>query len=78
MFRIPIYGEVNGRGIKVNIGDRYLLTTIDKVYEGTITECDGSSFLIKTVDGGFHIDFDDIEGIERIVRYDILEEVLRW
>lgn len=76
MFRIPIFGEVNGRRVKINIGDRYILTTINNSYEGTITDCDGTSFLIKTVDGGFRVDFNDIENVERAVRYDVLEEVL--
>lgn len=77
MFRIPIYGEINGKEVKVNIGDRYIISTLKNKYEGRITKCVEDSFLIKTVEGGIYINFDDIEDIERIVKYDIFEEVLR-
>lgn len=66
MFNIPIWGEIDGRTIKVFFGRRYRISTNDNVFEGTITDCDNKSFLIKTVDGGFGVDFELINNIEEI------------
>lgn len=66
MFNIPIHGEVNGKNIDIFLGRRYKIETDSGDFGGTITKCENDSFLIKTVDGGFFIDFDLINNIEEI------------
>lgn len=66
MFKVPIWGEIDGRPIKIFLGRRYAITTNHDVFEGTITECENERFLIKTSDGGFKIDFELITDIKEI------------
>lgn len=66
MFKIPIYGEIDGKPIKVIMGSRYRIYTDNKEFEGTVVRCANDSFLIKTVDGGFFIDFALINDIKEI------------
>lgn len=66
MFTIPIYGEIDGKTVKVILGNRYRIITNEKELEGTITELKNNSFLIKTVKGGFTVDFKLIINIEEI------------
>lgn len=66
MFTIPIYGEIDGKTVKVILGNRYKITTNEKEFEGTITELKNNSFLIKTIEGGFTVDFKLIDKIEEI------------
>lgn len=66
MFRIPIYGEIDGKNIRVLLGKRYKISTNDNVFEGTIAKMINNSFLIKTVNGGFWVDFDLINDIEEL------------
>lgn len=66
MFKIPIWGEIDSRTVKVVLGRRYKISTSNKVFNGTITECKNESFLIKTVEGGFTISFELINDIEEI------------
>lgn len=66
MFTIPIYGEIDGKTVKVILGNRYRITTNEKEFEGTVTELKDNSFLVKTVKGGFIVDFKLINKIEEI------------
>lgn len=66
MFKIPIWGEINNKTIKIIIGKRYIIHTDCNIFEGTILECKNESFLIKTVDGGIAIDFGSITDINEI------------
>ena len=66
MFRVSIMGEIDGKSIKVFLGRRYKIYTSNNVFEGTITECKNESFLIKTVEGGFVIDFELISDIKEM------------
>lgn len=66
MFTIPIYGEIDGKTVKVILGNRYRITTNEKEFEGTVTELKDNGFLVKTVKGGFIVDFKLINKIEEI------------
>lgn len=66
MFVKTIWGEIDGRTIKIILGRRYRITTSKKTYEGTITKCDDYSFSIKTVDGGFLISFELVDDIDEL------------
>ena len=66
MFKVPIRGEINEKPINVFLGRRYKITTTNKTFEGTVTKCENESFLIKTINGGFVVDFESINNIETI------------
>lgn len=66
MFKKPILGEIDGKSIKVILGRRYKISTDNNIFEGIITKCNNDSFLIKTVEGGFVINFELINNIEEI------------
>lgn len=63
MFKIPIWGDIDGKTVKIILGKRYKISTNNNEFLGTISELKGESFLIKTVDGGFLINFDEINDI---------------
>ena len=67
MFKIPIMGEINGKSIKIFIGNRYKFTTDKGILEGTLAKCNDMQFLLKTINGGFWIDFETINDIESII-----------
>lgn len=66
MFKVPIWGDIDGKTIKVFLGRRYKIATNSNIYEGTITKCENESFLISTVKGGFAVSFELINNIEEI------------
>lgn len=66
MFKIPIRGEIDGKEIKIVIGNRYKLITDKGIFEGTLIECNDAQFLLKTIDGGLWIDFEIVNDIKII------------
>lgn len=66
MFKVPIWGEINGKPIKIFLGKRYEISTDENKFEGTILELKNESFLIKTIDGGFRVHFNLITDIKEI------------
>ena len=67
MFITPIYGEINGKPIKIILGKRYKITTKDNVFEGTIRGYEKDCFFVSTVNYGIYIDFENINDIEEIL-----------